>query len=252
INGLTYFAAVCIIDNNSAINYNTAFNSSWDLSSTGVPSKSTGLFPSGVGLVEILRGATAPFGASPQFTKFFNAQVSNAAIGSLGIQGGSSYPVADGSPRTNRTDFQFAAFGDARNAMMGSRLLNPGYWDLTNNADIYAPVPIGESAALSYRSGLVNPLASPTNLESVLSDSLYYKGGTTTFQSVPYPQNSNGVMSFTTDRTYNYYQGTGLFAPLRPIAVSTNPVTNLIPVKSSSPNTPLTVPATLIPPGMAA
>jgi hypothetical protein len=59
LNGLTYYVGIRIIDNNSAINVNTAMRRDRDYSGDGAAVPATGFFASNVGLAELLRTAPA-------------------------------------------------------------------------------------------------------------------------------------------------------------------------------------------------
>ncbi|MGN6507780.1 MAG: hypothetical protein ACTHM6_19645, partial [Tepidisphaeraceae bacterium] len=145
--GLTYYGAVRIIDNNSAINLNSASSRDWDFAGDGSGGylsggNYAGAFEANVGLAELLRSYNASL-TSPSSTAYINmssgsvnefnqlnAYRFNIAAGSVpaGVAGNSSDPKpGDDVSGLARSDFQFVSIGEALQNQLALRLGNPGY-----------------------------------------------------------------------------------------------------------------------------
>ena len=211
---LTWYAAVRIIDNNSAINANTALSSvnQFDISTAPFnavnPSPDFwGLFPASVGLEEIL-GATAT--GNPLTTDFarltnyrfnYESTLSTTAqpLDETGLTPPYYYsatPPPPSNPPYYRSDFTFISEGDYLNQQMARRLQNPGLIAQTPPAGVnsqylrFNVLPWSDTAALAYHFGLVNSnllgqTDYPTLTENLLGFSVY-NNGTNSYRSTPY------------------------------------------------------------------
>src|SRR5207249_728923 len=115
INGVTYYFAARIVDNNSALNANTAWRR--DIDQPQPDPSVYGFFTSNIGLVELLKTPAEintlnnwKWGASP-----------------LDLTQPIADPATQGQPGNPRNDFTFLSYGDALNNGLLSRLENPGF-----------------------------------------------------------------------------------------------------------------------------
>ncbi|HEY8665883.1 MAG TPA: hypothetical protein VIL86_04415, partial [Tepidisphaeraceae bacterium] len=212
INGLTWYAAVRIIDNNSALNANIAFSRDID---TGAPNNTNyGFFRAGVGLQESL------------IDPLEMAKLLSYRCG--GIAGASTTPIGDNA--LVRGDFVFFSQGDALEMQLARRLLYPGY----NTTVKYQAMGMSESAAMAYRFCLVNSSANLSVLEQNITKSVYNSAGSTalpSYSSKPYLA-SDAATWFTTN--FNYPLDGSNTLPLRALLTARTPVSNLIQVKSTT------------------
>ena len=240
--GLTWYAAVRIIDNNSAINLNTALSRDKEYTITGGSLAQGGLsnyyclFPTSVGLAELLH----PHDKPANFANFNAYRVGASA---------EKTPQADVAPgATNplmpvtRPDFQFLDGADLLNDQLIRRIANPGF---SGNGTRCAALPLSDEAALAYRFCLVNPQTVTTRLTSSLSETLlpfsllYWQPPDSCppqyYRSTPYG-NSGAPCDADVNQwfndNFNYQVDFGDYGgepqPLRSLLVSRNPVSNAI------------------------
>ena len=165
LSGVTYFGAVRIVDNNAAVNINTAQSRDYDFDGAGAAflpaaqgaagsfyqdSYSSGAFTSNVGLYELLRSysmtpATVATYGPADYDKFYNTtggvnefqQSSQYRLGTLttpvrpgGVgasTGADMFPYDDTvGVAATRGDFQFLSIGEQLSSQLGRRGANPG------------------------------------------------------------------------------------------------------------------------------
>ena len=168
--GITYYGAVRIIDNNAAINLNTAFSRDVDFLGDGSVLRATsnllaGAFTSAVGLAELLRSTAAAtdtdslppeltasaftssgtaianeFAAITRYrmnlsdTVTFPTGITGAAAGHDLVYDDSTSPAGPRADATGRVpEFQFATLGDCLQSQLSSRLTAPGLTDATGS-----------------------------------------------------------------------------------------------------------------------
>jgi hypothetical protein len=244
INGITYYAGARIIDNNSAINVNTALARSADFQGDESIAFNVGNHLSGVALAEILRtfdntlagfwGAnTGPGNANSEINglsafRFNIGAVHRPPAGVTGSTIGGD-PYDDGG--TARTEYDFATVGDAIYQQLARRLAFPGRATDTNP---YQAFSIGDSMALAYRGGVLrNPIASASILEEKLNQSLFFTAGGTAVRTSAYLPSEIAQwydQNFRTEAevllpTLN----TATFRQRRTLLTARNPVANQIP-----------------------
>ncbi|MCC7349908.1 MAG: helix-hairpin-helix domain-containing protein [Phycisphaerales bacterium] len=232
VNGATWFAAVRIIDDNSAINAATAWSSQGDFAfptGTNAPTlANNGFFLSNIGLMEFLadyRTATDP--KSTRMTLYNQWRFNN-------VGDPNQTPVSD--TNVNRADFQFTTQGDALNSQLGRRLDNPGY-DYTNS--YYRAPSLSETLGLASRFVLRSSYSGST-LEQYFTDSLYnypkyYAYAANQVGTSAAAGGSAGTWFYDNFDFDNEVIGTGAnIKPLRALLVTRNPVSNLAPVVSTS------------------
>jgi hypothetical protein len=214
--GLTWYAAVRIIDNNSAINANTA----WSRNGNSAPD-AWNLFQTSVGLQEIANTGDLQGGQLSNVNKYrFNGTTTVGATpyDDSGINGNTPpAPLARG-------DYSFISPSDGYYNQLIRRIANPG---VNTGTTRYQPFPLSDEAALAYHFCLQNPSSMAQSvLEAVLPASLAGTG-TTAVPSSPYDP-SDAADWF---KNFNYPIGTdAVTAPqyLRALVVSRNPVSNYI------------------------
>ena len=242
--GLTWYAAVRIVDNNAAINANTAWSRDQDYAYPGGAAlPNWGFFPTGVGLLEMLNNATtntkdvvAP-GGVPNIWSPFNAYRFNDA-GPLAHQAPlDETSIIPGNPPVDRSappggDFQYISEGDAFYHQFITRMGNPGYNTFAAAPGLrYQALPLSDTAALAYHFCLVNANSGQSLLESLLPNSLYYQQTTPTnvmYRFTPYNGTTgNDVVQWWNDNFY-YDVAAPTYMPIRPLLVTRNPVSNYI------------------------
>ena len=234
IDGVTYYAATRILDNNSAVNVNTAWCRDYDFTGAGTFYPNSGFFFTNLGLVELFRGYTA---TGTNYSSL-NAELLklDQGIGSwtgrwngtsiMGLAG--SNPVGEVS---SRIDFNFLTWGDALQSQLGRRIDNPG----PNSSLIKRYQPLSFSEGLNLASGFCirNPQLSSSILDTALNLSLG-SAKTTPYDAAPTSTNS-------TDKWYNenFNYETNPFYPaagIRAFLTTRNPVSNLTPTPASIKN----------------
>ncbi|HLL90986.1 MAG TPA: hypothetical protein VK324_16925, partial [Tepidisphaeraceae bacterium] len=174
--GQTFYGAVRIVDNNSAININTAWSNESDYRADGGADDNgiayaasnrydafgnaivgtnagtkLGMFPSHVGLIQILSTYTLPGGGAPPTSTEMNR------LNNERFNGYASPGSVDQTENPPRTDFGHATAGDAMYTQAGRRLDNPGAIATDPGPPVskvaYKPLSAGDGAALAARAG---------------------------------------------------------------------------------------------------
>ena len=162
INGLTFYAAVRVVDNNAAVNLTTAGSSLYDFDGAGNPLPNLGLFPGDVGLAELmydfnLSGATDTtisndFASSNLFRATGEALPYDPSQGSLphpdgimfnNLSAGINPPISDyydGYPLVNNPEMRYLSEADAQFMGLGRRVEFPG-WSLARGHAGYGTLP---------------------------------------------------------------------------------------------------------------
>ncbi|HXE53400.1 MAG TPA: hypothetical protein VN541_10310, partial [Tepidisphaeraceae bacterium] len=244
IDGVTYYAAVRIVDNSAAVNANIA----WTSNPIGIPGGPTitapqlpgDFFPSCIDFQSMLTStdynplspANNAFNSLLRF-RFNLRPQSPVPAPSQAITALDDYSPNPSLVVSNpRTDFNGTAFTSALEAewtQMGRRLKNPGR--MGNGPVPFGVLPIGETANLAQNFILRNPNVltpntSPNLLEQALPNSLFASS-----PSVPYLPSD----------TQNWYLNNFYFfndiatgvnrMPIRSLLVTENPVSNFAPTK---------------------
>jgi len=258
VDGITYYVGIRIIDDNSAINVNTAWSKTTDYDGNGnLNVRNNLLTPASIGLVEAMFGATATtpatsaeFGTLQQNYKFNGAwQDLNVPIGDTGFHRTSSNTVSS-SP-----DFTFSSLQDALWNQMGRRLANPGYvtGDTTGdpnttpnyNAKRYQALTWSEGTALKYGFCLMNPDQYNTGstdkvLDTLLPNSLtkYYSGAPVGGSPIRTSAYGAGQAATWFTQLFDYdglYSGdTASYRPIRSLLVTRNPVSQAISPRTAA------------------
>ncbi|MDP9172933.1 MAG: helix-hairpin-helix domain-containing protein [Planctomycetota bacterium] len=246
--GLTWYAGVRIIDDNSAININTAWDRDNDYDNTNKPIKNGwGLFQSSVGLIQLLNPTN--FAAEMNAINSYRFNMPGSSSPQAGVASGPGGMLAaedeTGQPAGSaaaRADFAYISQGDVFYNQFIRRMGNPGFNGTSNRFQAF---PWSDSGVLAYHFGLLNPgsVSSPSVLESVDSQTgansfTNYGGGK--YRSTPYSgypgatppddqqQWYSDNFSFQTPGVPRVsYYGSGVF-PARSLVVTHNPVSNYI------------------------
>lgn len=157
LDGLDYYAAVRVVDNNAVINLNSAFSQTADVvfvPPTGPAPYSyqgmLGTFKSGIGLYEWLNPNTEASEGNPRSLEL-------AALNT--IRFGGTTP----SNTSAQAAITFQTWGEAMETDMTRRMASP--------VGQYRPLSVGQTAAYLYRGGLLrNPDVAISPLEKGMSD----------------------------------------------------------------------------------
>ncbi len=196
---ISYFAAVRIVDNNSAVNINTAWSRYSDFQVGGSPGTSNlttpvdalgntngstswpisltpgikpgaanlGWLPSHVGLLELLdpksqtgQAFPAPSGGAQQLE--MGADVNYWRFGSAAPIAATVYSDPNGTPPLPRMDYQYITLGDALYQQLSRRLAYPGYsgnHDNANPPNYYRYAAVSDNGELAFRFNMIDPNA---------------------------------------------------------------------------------------------
>ncbi len=177
--GATIWAAVRIIDNNSAVNASVAWRNNADRSMANTAdvdalgnaigtSQNLGLFPSHIGLQQLL----LPANAANELTSWNAYRMPNLPTG--------NYPSLNAYNDTGavRSDMSYITRGDALFMGLTRRLNNPGRTNGASTGNKFR-APLGDQQYLGYRFGLINPtynsnpsllpLTAPADIEKQLN-----------------------------------------------------------------------------------
>jgi hypothetical protein len=212
LDGITYYAAVRIVDNAAAINANTAwaFNPVRDAST--LPALPGDFFPSNIDLADLV--------SSPENLTALNNYRFNTTTGAPSPTPQMD-PVVGSITPSPRTDYNFTSQYEAAWMQLGRRLGNPGWGGPSQQ---YQTFSLGDALALTKGFCVFDGASSPGQLESVLPQSLRNLS-----RGLPYPPADvqTGTNWFGTNFNYD---PTGLpNMPLRPLLVTRNPVSNFCP-----------------------
>ncbi|MDB5327395.1 MAG: hypothetical protein JWM57_2964 [Phycisphaerales bacterium] len=186
--GVTYYGAVRIIDNSSAVNVNTAMSRDWEFQGDGQGAPAVdnggivsplapfqGAFPSSVGLIEMLRSGpnaavTAAYPASPQFDNMtptgapaaqnefnllnvyrYNFVTGTTAVRPLGVLATPSNGQPHDAPNAPRNDFNYITMGESLTRSLTERMGNAGYTSGTSAVPVAANSAFRDSLLLAAR-----------------------------------------------------------------------------------------------------
>ena len=157
---VTYWAALHIVDNNAAVNVNTAWRTlDKDLGGTDIATATfenglLGTFRSNISLETL--GATVADMTALDTLRFGQAPPAARAL---------AKPMNEAT-RTPRGDYTFDTQGDAMENQLARRLTNPGWLDATHR---YTILPLTDSPNMAYQFGLYNPNVPLSQTEQTLS-----------------------------------------------------------------------------------
>jgi hypothetical protein len=247
--GITYYAAVRVIDNNAALNANTAWQWRSGASKTDADNASsfipTNITPANINAEALLldpnKESYDPGSktAGTWNTWRFNGPLNNSVFSSFNDQG-------------NSGGFSFISYYDALWTQLGARVDNPGQ---VAAGVRYRAFPLGDHASLASRFLLLDPNAAGL-LEQALPTSLSYtryvtSSNYTLIRSTPYASNgAAGILDYSPILTPG--NGTGWFGEnfdfdslyhnndptgnRRPLFVTRNGVTNFIAAALPNPD----------------
>ena len=231
INGLTYYAAVRIVDNNAAVNANVAWQHN-PMSQAGIlkytlPQLPGDFFPSGIDLGEMLVGNEKQAG-------FQNLNAIKFGLG------GNSPPPSLIAPLgalddtlAQRGDFNYQTALEASWMGAGRKLKDPGYWSINGAASQFSPLSINESITLAHNFVIADPTTvSSSILETWLPQSFngrtapYIPGDPVNGENAWYAQNFSYLNSYQTSPPPNLPT-----VPIRSLVTAENGVSNFAPTK---------------------
>ncbi|MGD0461955.1 MAG: helix-hairpin-helix domain-containing protein [Tepidisphaeraceae bacterium] len=244
LDGLTWFAAARIIDNNSAINANTSWSRDQDyVYSAGAPTAINNiwnLFQTSVGLQELIN-TSDPIGTLNQYRFNSTAVTANPDPLDESAIDGNTPPAAFDRKTTGGKDYSFISEGEAFYQQFIRRIANPGYNTYSGAPPVgsrYQALPLSDEAALAYHFCLQNPNAfSQSVTESLLPNSLCGTSSNPVPPTTPYDPASFGTWF---NNNFAYPAGSdNLKLPMRALLVTRNPVSNYIQhVYNNNPNNP--------------
>jgi hypothetical protein len=259
VDGFTWYLGVRIIDNNSAINANTAWSrdteSYFAPNTTANNTNTWAMFQTSVGLQELAN--TNDLGTPPSLATLNKYRFNNPT----GLAGQDPYdesPIGTNRPpqasdrgipsgggvSASLKDYNFISQSEAFYQQFIRRMANPGYNIYTPGSPSlgrYQALPLSDEAALAYHFCLTDSnSSSPQSLiETLLPSSLFFKSAGVPYNSVPYDP-SNVAGWFGDNFKYpNPATSDNLTQPLRALLVTHNPVSNYIqPLYDNNPNNP--------------
>jgi hypothetical protein len=180
LNGLDYFAAVRVVDNNSAVNAATALGAA-------TPG-AVAAFPSSINLISLITGPNAR-DVRDQLIRLNRMRLTADPRDDLSVTP-FNFPPSDAPlsdqfdtvANRRRGDFAYGSVEELMYFQLIRRMANPGEWtDGDNNPQRLKALPASDLAALLFRGGtLLNPdsmnadLSPSTMLERILGSTLYY------------------------------------------------------------------------------
>ncbi len=238
VDGITWFYAMRVIDNNSAINVNTAWSVVSDFAGSPLQQLlsvnneriNPAIFPSAVGLQELMVDNQDPAPVQMPRIHLYRA---NGGIHDL-----TAYPRWDDS--STRPDFAFTTHGEALFFQLTRRIENPGLrsWIGANNYQHYRALPIADMMAIAAPFAVRNPSASPSTLEWLAAESLLGSPRVPFVRSAPYSSTDAGRDTWFAEN-FDYMNPVMSFPvnrfSLRPLLVTRNGVSELIPARSAAP-----------------
>lgn len=220
-NGVTWYAAYRLVDNNSAININTAWTwrngPSDTVHDNGNNALPTNAFPGNIDVTGFIPTASAA------------AEINN--WNSYRFNGATNTGFTPYSDQGVAMSHIFGSEFDALNTQLGSRIDNPGYVTATLR---YRPFPLSDQIALASRFVIRNTSYSSV-IEQKMPDTLYNFDRATPYTSAPGGNNSvnSTVVNNWYNANFNYTGAAGTSFSRRPLFVTRNGVTNFIqPTKS--------------------
>ena len=183
VDGLVYYFAVRVIDNNSAVNVNTALARNFDFDGRGDRADEPLLFKGRVGLAEMLRTYNPLAGSlltlGPEMSRLNAWRLNDTGLRVAGVysargadRAGLARPFDDAS--VPRDDFLYSTVTDLLDRQLGSRLGNPGFARPLRRFRTFS---LSDQMALADKFCLAKGGESPTPLEEVLFQSLRRTGG---------------------------------------------------------------------------
>ena len=259
INGVTYYAAVRIVDNNAAVNANVAWQHNPYMSRPNPPLPGD-FFPSNIDLLDMLVGPDANVNSpGPGINQLLGYRFGQSGTLLATLPGTGNYPPTpkppDNAPDNTteyddtqafqaapfpRSDLPIVPYLEASWNGVGRRPKNPGFWGAGSGANPPGPppplqfsaLPLGEALSLAHQFVIADPTARPSVLGQSLPQSLYQNR-----PMQPYPASPASVL-----RWFN--QNFGFLAshywttdpassttPIRSILTTENGVSNFCPTK---------------------
>jgi hypothetical protein len=268
IDGVTYYVATRIIDNNSAINASSAFTQAGDVPFVPNPATNFGFFRSNIGIYELLNQAggsrdlemnnlnTARMGVTFSGT----TATSPSTTPQLSMTPNYTDPTISATPSSNPSNYNWYSYGDIFENVLTRRPGNPGQPVAGAGGGGYQSQWLGptQSVALAYKFALKNPFTIAAIIESSaygLPNDVY-----TFSKSVPYapsqagPANTagswyndlftgmdvyTGATPSSTATGTNAATGSAPAFPLRTILTCNNAVSNACPGRIGNTTTPV-------------
>jgi len=221
IAGITYYAAVRVVDNSAKLNLNTAANADNEHAPVQVRGGSNpdlsfaGVYPASVTLDNLLEQSTTDTRQPGNFTELdeLNAQrvYGDRLWGKNAVPSANPYYFDNANVVQQRTDFTFLTPGDAMYNNLARMLdypsisVNPN--PKTGGPALFGkgtrPFGIADSMALAYRFTLINPASSDSMVEKALfmSTLTARKNPSTLITTIdkPYPLTAAGVATWFDD-----------------------------------------------------
>ena len=220
LNGLDYFVAIRIVDDNAAINASTA------LAPLVPDAAAVARFPSSVSLAGMLSGTNRQL--NDQYLKMNRLRLAGSFDDTrpFSFSFTNDAPAADDG--TRRTDFLYASVEQLMQWQLSRRPGNPGLWFDSNAPYWTKALASTELAALLYRGGtLYNPDLMPRSaLETILAQTIYDvaanhpgaqpPGGMSMANQSAYPTNDRRWPAMWFARNHDHRQLSTTFGPENP------------------------------------
>jgi hypothetical protein len=245
INGVTYYAAVRIVDNTAAVNINTAWADIAPLDTTGtVTSDGRRILPNSINLSDFIPGTTAQQLAEFDKIREYRIQAPGPSYAhNSGVTVNLDFPRSDKDPDNARTDFLFFNEHDAQWMQLQRRFENPGFIPVPGTP---TPFPRYRAFPISDMLPLASRFVVAPNYPSGLSEAVLFTtlqnpllDASGQFRLKPYEpgdiETVNGLPSDYSWAHQNFWYGDPAAAPTRdysrrPLIVTTNAVSTGITI----------------------
>jgi Helix-hairpin-helix motif len=228
LDGVTYYAAYRVVDNNAAINVNTALSLAQDYDASGNPLKagavvySPSLFTSNVGLLELLD--PTPGVGAVEFSALNGYRFNNTAANPVGFDPSLSTPMNSAMPPIQQPGIAFLSQGDSLYHQLGRRVSNPGY---NGSKALMQAVSLNDSLTLASQFCIQNT-SNPSMLESTwLTKSVDNVNGGANYSAPirPYDPANTGTWFAA---NFDYTSSANTQFQLRPLLTSYNGAVNRV------------------------
>jgi hypothetical protein len=177
VNGVTYYAAVRIVDNNAAVNATTAWKHNTFTSAYASPQLPGDFFTSNIDLLDLLHPNDADtVNQASGINLLLDYRFGKTAVPPAPTPTSPSFAYNDDNLHTQRTDFAYVTLMEAQFMGLNRRVKNPGVASVNPpNTFFYQPLSVNEALTMARNYVLRDPGVFSASLStSVLEQYLQY------------------------------------------------------------------------------